>query len=74
MKEGGNYVAANGKDNFQIGGMDQEGDSDDSKDSDAIQLFELPKRKLVRPISSSLRRKVRPPNRWYVLRCILLNN
>lgn len=67
MKEGGNYTAANGKEDFNKFGRIEhhDGDTDDSKDSDAVQLFELPKRKLVRPISSSLRRKVRDSNRCW---------
>lgn len=66
MNKGGIYAVANGTDNFQLGDLDQDVDSDDSKDdSDAVQLFELPKRKLVRPMSSSLRRKIRPVNKWY---------
>lgn len=66
MKDGGNYVMANGKEDLLKNnrlGMDQ--DSDDSKDSDAVQLFELPKRKLVRPMSSNLRRKVRNTNKCW---------
>ena len=57
VKEGGEYVAANG--DFNLG---HDVYSDESKDSDALQLFELPKRKLVRPLSHALRRKVRPNN------------
>ena len=57
-KEGGHYVKANNNDSKMEHGVHNGGDSDDSKDSDTLQLFELPKRKLVRPISSSLRRKV----------------
>ena len=57
-KEGGHYVKANNNDSKMEHGVHNVGDSDDSKDSDTLQLFELPKRKLVRPISSSLRRKV----------------
>ena len=57
MKEGGHYIKANKEDtNKMEHGVDC--GSDDSADSDALQLFELPKRKLVRPMSSTLRRKV----------------
>jgi len=64
VKEGGHYVKANKEESSKM----EHGvpcDSDDSKDSDTLQLFELPKRKLVRPISSSLRRKVRETNKCW---------
>ncbi|XP_057299108.1 uncharacterized protein LOC130629784 isoform X2 [Hydractinia symbiolongicarpus] len=52
MKQNGAYVKADEEMSFPVSA----GDSDD--DSDAKQLFELPKRKIIRPPSSVLKRKM----------------
>ena len=39
-------------------------ESDDSRDSDAKQMFKLPRRKVVRPPSTALRNKIGYGNNW----------
>ena len=39
-------------------------DSDSQDDSDAMQLFELPKRKIIRPLSSFTKRKLKERHYW----------
>ena len=59
MKQNGEYFQPDEGISFPI----DDNDVSDT-DSDAKQLFELPKRKVIRPPSISLKRRVGTPNCW----------